>query len=153
GMTRKDFRILLNWPYVGRRDSSRNLSRYTLSRIANGLQNEELRCLAESDILWDKVVKIEEAGIEDVYDMEVAFLHNFIANGIITHNSIEQDSTIVSFIRSVWTNPTLEEILQFPENRGPDGRPLDRLKVIPVRLHVKKNRNGEIGPSVPVAWN
>lgn len=67
--------------------------------------------------------------------------------------TIEQDATIVTFIRSIWTNPTDQEIMQFPENRGPNNRPLTSLKVIPVKTYVKKNRNGEIGPSEPIAWN
>lgn len=34
----------------------------------------------------------------DVYDIEVPVSHNFIANGILAHNSIEQDSDIVIFL-------------------------------------------------------
>jgi replicative DNA helicase len=37
-------------------------------------------------------------GVEDVYDATVEHVHNFVANDIIVHNSIEQDSDIVMFL-------------------------------------------------------
>ncbi len=36
--------------------------------------------------------------VEDVYDIEVPETHNFIANGFIVHNSIEQDSDVIIFL-------------------------------------------------------
>ena len=47
---------------------------------------------------WDSVASIESAGIEPVYDLTVAEQHNFVANNIIVHNSIEQDADLVMFI-------------------------------------------------------
>lgn len=49
-------------------------------------------------IFWDTIHSITLQGIEDVYDATVPGTHNFIANDIIVHNSIEQDADIVSFI-------------------------------------------------------
>jgi replicative DNA helicase len=43
------------------------------------------------------VKSIELIGDVEVYDMEVPIAHNFIANGIIAHNSIEQDADMVCF--------------------------------------------------------
>jgi replicative DNA helicase len=40
-------------------------------------------------------VAIEPDGVEAVFDATVIGSHNFIANGIAVHNSIEQDSDIV----------------------------------------------------------
>jgi replicative DNA helicase len=37
-------------------------------------------------------------GIEDVYDATVDGVHNFVANDIIVHNSLEQDSDVVIFL-------------------------------------------------------
>jgi replicative DNA helicase len=51
-----------------------------------------------SDLLWDEVQSIEELEVEEVYDATVENVHNFVANGIIVHNSIEQDSDIVMFL-------------------------------------------------------
>jgi replicative DNA helicase len=68
--------------------------------------------------------------------------------------SIEQDSTIVMFMRNLWTNPTQKQKMLFPENVDPaTHQMLDRMKVIPIQFHVAKNRNGEIGVSAPVKWN
>jgi len=44
------------------------------------------------------VKSIIRAGVEEVYDIEVPGPHNFTANGIIVHNSLEQDSDTVIFI-------------------------------------------------------
>ena len=44
------------------------------------------------------IVSITELGDEPVYDATVAGTHNFIADGIIVHNSIEQDADVVMFI-------------------------------------------------------
>jgi deoxycytidine triphosphate deaminase len=37
--------------------------------------------------MWDVVESIESAGVEDVFDISVPNLHNFLANGLIVHNS------------------------------------------------------------------
>jgi replicative DNA helicase len=58
----------------------------------------ELTALAQSDVYWDEIVTIAPDGEEDVYDLTVPGHHNFIANDIIVHNSIEQDADIVMFI-------------------------------------------------------
>lgn len=60
--------------------------------------DEKILNLAESDVYWDEIISIEEIGVEDVYDATVPLAHNFIANDIIVHNSIEQDSDIVMFL-------------------------------------------------------
>jgi deoxycytidine triphosphate deaminase len=37
--------------------------------------------------VWDVVEQIEPAGTEEVFDISVPNLHNFIANGLVAHNS------------------------------------------------------------------
>lgn len=69
--------------------------------------------------------------------------------------SLEQDATIVVFVRSAWSRhePPREEVLRFPENRDPEtGGPAAVLRSIPVQFHVAKNRNGPIGVSERVKW-
>lgn len=75
-------------------------SRNVLSSYAEILDDDELRKWAESDLFWDVVTDISEAGNEMVYDMTVPIEHSFLANGIVSHNSgaIEQDADIVTFI-------------------------------------------------------
>lgn len=40
-----------------------------------------------SDPHWEKIVSIEKQGIEKVYDLSLKTNHNFVANGIVVHNS------------------------------------------------------------------
>ncbi len=58
----------------------------------------EQKKLAESEVYWDEIASITEIGEEDVYDATVPGVHNFVANDIIVHNSIEQDSDVVMFL-------------------------------------------------------
>jgi replicative DNA helicase len=89
--------------------------------------SEELARLAQSDVYWDKVASIEQEGIEDVFDMTVPGLHNFVANDVIVHNSIEQDSDVVMFVyREEVYNPETEkqniaEIIVAKHRNGPTG--------------------------------
>jgi replicative DNA helicase len=64
-------------------------------RIAEVLEDAEQSMLATNDVLWDTIASIQTAGRQPVYDATVLGTHNFIANGIVLHNSIEQDSDVV----------------------------------------------------------
>ncbi|MBW3574155.1 MAG: AAA family ATPase, partial [Actinobacteria bacterium] len=55
------------------------------------------RC-GSADVAWDPVVSIEPLGVEAVFDATVAETHNFIANGIVVENSLEQDADVVIFL-------------------------------------------------------
>lgn len=90
------------------------------------LTHTDLQQLAESDVYWDEISSIKELGVEDVYDATVPGVHNFVANDIIVHNSIEQDSDIVMFLL-----------------RREYYDPLDKPGM--AELIVAKNRHGGIG--------
>jgi replicative DNA helicase len=62
------------------------------------LEDREMSYSVESDISLDRIVAVTPVGEEAVYDATVVGTHNFLANGIIVHNSIEQDADIVCFI-------------------------------------------------------
>jgi replicative DNA helicase len=66
-----------------------------LGQVAAVLNDAELDIYATNDVLWDEIIEIEPRGMHDVYDATVLGTHNFIANGIVTHNSIEQDADMV----------------------------------------------------------
>jgi replicative DNA helicase len=51
--------------------------------------------VATNDVFWDEIASVESAGEQPVYDATVLGTHNFIANGMNLHNSIEQDSDVV----------------------------------------------------------
>ncbi len=50
---------------------------------------QRMAILATSDLFWDEIVHIETVSSSEpyVYDLEVPETHNFIANGIVNHNS------------------------------------------------------------------
>ena len=61
--------------------------RGTVARLARYFNSAQLAAVADADIFWDRVVSIEPAGVEDTYDLTVAEDHNFVADGLIVHNS------------------------------------------------------------------
>jgi replicative DNA helicase len=70
-------------------------TRTRIGRIAQVLDDAELEMLATNDVFWDTIASIQSVGHQPVYDATVLGTHNFIANGINIHNSIEQDSDVV----------------------------------------------------------
>ncbi|HMA46541.1 MAG TPA: replicative DNA helicase [Frankiaceae bacterium] len=47
------------------------------------------------DVAWDEVAGIDRLGRQPVYDATVPGTHSFIANGVVVHNSLEQDADAV----------------------------------------------------------
>jgi replicative DNA helicase len=95
GLTERQLANAIGGPRNPARMWERPVSRERLARVADILDNADLEMLATNDVAWDKVVSILPDGAEAVYDATVAGSHNFIANGIATHNSIEQDADMV----------------------------------------------------------
>jgi len=73
-------------------------SRERLGRIAAATDCKELAQLSTSDVFWDEVIGVDPIGERPVFDATVEGTHNFVANGIIVHNSIEQDADVVMFL-------------------------------------------------------
>lgn len=115
--------------YCGNTLFESGIGRKRMQRLADVCQNEQLNNLASSDVYWDKIVSITPLGEEKVYDATVADTHNFVANDIIVHNSIEQDADVVLFIYRKdrdKLNPTSEEentaeIIIAKHRNGPTG--------------------------------
>jgi replicative DNA helicase len=105
----------------------RNFSRSRAAQIAEIIQSKHLTLLAQSDVYWDEILSIEADGEEQVYDLTVEKVHNFIANDIVVSNSIEQDADIVMFIyRDDVYNPDSErkniaDIIVAKHRNGPVG--------------------------------
>jgi replicative DNA helicase len=94
-MTHREFAAAMGTQFCGSTLWKHNPSRDRLARVAALLEDNELEMLATNDVTWDKIVAIEPRGVETVYDATVAGAHNFVANGIAVHNSIEQDADVV----------------------------------------------------------
>ncbi len=77
---------------------------------------EEAQNLAESDIFWDRVIGVEEVfdhGEEFVYDFTVEDTHNFIANGMLAHNTSLLGSVLVEIMRK-YRIISIEDTLELP---------------------------------------
>ena len=82
-----------------------------------------------SDLFWDRVVTVAPDGEEDVYDLTVPGPANWLADGIVSHNSgaIEQDADMILLIYR-------EEV--YDRNTTKKGI---------AEIDLVKHRNGEIG--------
>jgi replicative DNA helicase len=69
--------------------------RTAMGQVADLLDRADLEVDAVNDVLWDRVLRIEPDGVEQVFDATVIGTHNFVADGIAVHNSIEQDADMV----------------------------------------------------------
>ena len=97
-MSQRDLAAALGTRYNGGALFASGLSRTRAASVAEAVQSRQLVALAESDVYWDRIASIDPDGIEAVYDITVDGLHNFVANDIVVHNSIEQDADVVLFL-------------------------------------------------------
>jgi len=98
GVTTRALQAGIGTQYCGSTLYKTAPGRARLARVASVLEDDRLASLATSDVLWDAVVAIESLGEEPVYDATVLGTHNFVADGIVVHNSLEQDADMVVFI-------------------------------------------------------
>jgi replicative DNA helicase len=91
------------------------------ARYATSVQSASI-----DDVCWDQIASIRPDGIDEVFDLTVPGLHNFVAGNVIAHNSIEQDADVVMF-------------LYRPEYYKSDEKPGI------AEVHVAKHRNGPTG--------
>lgn len=95
GMTHRQFQAAMGSTYCGSAYFKSAPSRSRLSQVATVLDSQELEMVAVNDVFWDTVTAIVPDGEEEVFDATVLGHHNFVANGITVHNSIEQDADMV----------------------------------------------------------
>lgn len=93
---RKKYRLPLNKigkVFFHRSNPSRKKLLQIIQYLPEGEDRNLLNVLAYSDIYWDKIIEKSEYKPEDewVYDLTVDGSHNFIANGIIVHNTVSAE--------------------------------------------------------------
>ncbi|MEY8013628.1 replicative DNA helicase [Mycobacterium servetii] len=94
-MTHREFAAAMGAQFCGSTMWKHSPSRSRLHRAAALLDDPAIHALATNDVFWDTVVEITSLGAQDVYDGTVDGTHNFVANGISVHNSLEQDADMV----------------------------------------------------------
>jgi replicative DNA helicase len=105
-------------------------SRTVVQDYAALLEDTDLAALLDAELFWDRVVAIEPAGEEEVFDLTVPGPSCWLADGIVSHNSgqIEQDADLVMFI--------YRDEYYFPETTEHPGE---------AELIIAKHRNGGLG--------
>ena len=98
GVTTRGLHERLGTSYSGTALYKTNLSRERASRVAAIVRSAQLAALSTSDVYWDRISSIEPQGEAETYDLTVDGLHNFVADDVVVHNSIEQDADLVMFI-------------------------------------------------------
>jgi replicative DNA helicase len=104
-------------------------SRELLQEYAEILGDQEIAAVYTSDLFWDRVTSIDPAGEEEVFDLTVPGPANWLADGIVSHNSgaIEQDADMILLIYR-------DEV--YDKNSTKKGI---------AEIELVKHRNGEIG--------
>lgn len=125
---------------LGYRDQGKRISQRDLAAALDRIQStaptppepaatgiRELRNLIRPDVFWDRLKAIEDLGDQpvEIFDRLVPDTHNFVANGIIVHNSgaIEQDADAVMFLHQPdpAANPAHMDLLLRKQRNGPTG--------------------------------
>ena len=94
-MTHRQFAAAIGTKFCGSTLWKHAPSRERLARVATVLGDADLEMVATNDVFWDEIAVVESLGEQPVYDATVPGTHNFVADGISLHNSIEQDSDLV----------------------------------------------------------
>jgi DNA replicative helicase MCM subunit Mcm2 (Cdc46/Mcm family) len=66
---------------------SRERARTMLEDIDVGDAERALREVVDADLRWDRVTDVVDVGEKEVFDLTVPETHNFVGNGIVTHNT------------------------------------------------------------------
>lgn len=69
------------------RNTGEDVSYANLQNFLQLCPQSNLKHFLDSDIIWDEIVSIEDAGEEEVFDICVPEVKNFIANNLVVHNS------------------------------------------------------------------
>lgn len=83
--------------YGGVHAAKRGFRRDTIYKMGCYFHSQELVNAGTSDIYWDEIKEITKEGIRETYDITVDDHHNFVANGIVVHNSHSAAYALVAY--------------------------------------------------------
>ncbi|MGD1714005.1 replicative DNA helicase, partial [Dapis sp. BLCC M172] len=113
--------------YCGQFLSQADLGPKYGGKLGSVVKSREWEGCTEIDVEWDEIVEIIPDGEEEVFDLTVPGLHNFVANEIVVHNSIEQDADLVIMLyRDEYYSPDtpdqgIAEVIITKHRNGPTG--------------------------------
>ncbi|MEN6452535.1 MAG: DNA polymerase III subunit alpha [Thermoguttaceae bacterium] len=76
----------------------RGFRRATIGRLADFFRCRRLLEASQSDIFWETVVSVEPKGVQDTYDLTVENDHNFVADGLVVHNSHSTAYALIAYM-------------------------------------------------------
>ncbi|MFO8116326.1 MAG: LAGLIDADG family homing endonuclease [Halorubrum sp.] len=73
--------------FVKGQNPSRSRAKAIVDSLDLGAIGGDVEEVADADLVWDEVVDAEHTGKKEVFDLTVPDTHNFLGNGIVTHNT------------------------------------------------------------------
>ncbi len=130
GISQRQMAVMRGTSYGGTSHFRFAPSRSMLAEYAAILDDGVLAAQATNDLFWDRIVSIEQDGVEEVFDLTVPGPASWLADGIVSHNSgaIEQDADVVMFIyrEDVYDENSerkgIADILVLKHRNGPTGK-------------------------------
>lgn len=84
---------------------------------------EQLEKHARGDVFWDVITSVEDIGEQDCVDFTVETTHNFVASGVVTHNSTTVGNKLLSLSNmrsryiSLFVSPSAMQTMVFSKTR------------------------------------
>ena len=138
----------LSWEELGRRLGAargpewqprrRRLRRDAVARLAEVLDDDQLRWWASPDVAWDRLVEITPVGETEVVDFTVPGLHNFVASDVYLHNTAFGLGMAVHVAKT-----TLKPVLVFSLEMG-HNELTQRILSSEAKVDSSKLRNGRL---------
>ena len=92
----------MNFKQRNVKQSIERISLRQLDKIKKYLDLSLYNFLVNADITWERVLSVKEVKPEKTYDLTVKDYHNFLANGIVTHNTELAKRKLIARCISPW---------------------------------------------------
>ena len=111
----------------------------TLQSDTAGLKQSSAPLLTTFEIEQDEVIEVVESGIEDVFDVQIDRTENFIANGLVSHNTRWHEDDLSGWLLSEhghedWTVLNLPAIDEAGKALWPEQYDIEALERIKLAL-------------------